>query len=794
MSCQEKPRPELPTEVGKGLRPADSLKVVIHWLSQRKTYEAETLRFLYAYELVRVLSRQNPDTLKDLLRTLEGWTSSSRYGISRGIAHLAWVEFLSAQGEYDSALTRAQEALREFKIHNRSDYIATSYNSLGILYAYQGQYAEALDYFYQSLQIREYLGDGKGVASPSNNIGLIYCYQGRYAEALEHFQRVRQIRERVDDPRGLADTYNNIGIVYARQGKEEQALVYYEKARQIREHLEDWQGLSSSYNNIGIARRNQGCYPEALAYFQKTCQIQKRIGDLEGLASTYNNIGNMYSDQKRYAEALAYYQQVYQIRKQLGDQEGLASCYYNIGQLYKDRGLYSTARMYFREVLAISHRLELNDLLKDTYLELALTDSILATAGQPAYWKTAYAYARLHTAYQDSVLNEESIRRQTQLEKQYEYDKRTALLQAEQEKAGALARAQIQRRELQRNLSLLALGIAVVGISTLLYFLLIIRRQKRQVQEVNRALAESNHIIQSQAEELKQKNADLEVFNAELEATNKALKESNQVIQAQAQALLNKNEEILASIRYAERIQRAILPSQEKWDRLLPDGFLIYEPKDIVAGDFYWLEETNDYIFLGIADATGHGVPGALVSLVCAGALNRAVREEGIVSPGQILTRARQLISAMLRQEGGKLRDGMDIALIRFEKHAPWRLRFSGANRPLWVMSKDGEFVEMMGTRQSVGYADMEKPFEEVEVDLAAYGSVTVYGFTDGVTDQMGGEQGRKLLSKGLRQALLEWHGLPILEQADRLKGFLREWRGGIEQMDDITLVGIRVG
>jgi serine phosphatase RsbU (regulator of sigma subunit) len=169
------------------------------------------------------------------------------------------------------------------------------------------------------------------------------------------------------------------------------------------------------------------------------------------------------------------------------------------------------------------------------------------------------------------------------------------------------------------------------------YFQILLRRKNRLIQEqahqlqqknaelqsINQALAESNKIIQAQAEELIAKNAELTTLNAELEATNKALSQSYLTIQHQAQELAQKNEEILDSIRYAKRIQQAILPSEERRHRLLPDSFLIYQPRDIVAGDFYWLEETDHYIFLAVADATGHGVPGAFVSLVCANALNR---------------------------------------------------------------------------------------------------------------------------------------------------------------------------
>ncbi len=147
-----------------------------------------------------------------------------------------------------------------------------------------------------------------------------------------------------------------------------------------------------------------------------------------------------------------------------------------------------------------------------------------------------------------------------------------------------------------------------------------------------------------------------------------------------------------------------------------------------MAGDFYWLEETERYVFLGVADVTGHGVPGAFVSLVCVNALNKAVREEGLESPARILSRTKALVSELLTREGGKLPDGMDVVLVRFEKGHPWQLVYAGANRPLWIVSHEKELIELSPTRQPVGYTYDEKPFEEVAVDLVARRPVMVYG------------------------------------------------------------------
>jgi tetratricopeptide (TPR) repeat protein len=809
---------QLPPDLGKGLSPADSLQAVLNYLKGQEAYEAETLRFHYMYEYIRTLARQKPDTIPALVQALRSWAQKSPYPVGEGVAALGEAVKWRSQGQYDSALSRAQTALRIFQEKKRLDYEGKTHHLIGLIHYAQGRYAEALEAFQKALAIRERIGDQQGIASSYNNIGAIHHAQGRYAEALEAYQKALSIRERIGDQQGIADCYNNVGNIHYDQGQYAEALEAYQKALSIRERIGDQQGIASSYNNIGAIHKTQGRYAEALEAYQKALAIferigdqkgiansygniglihddqgryaealeahqkaltiRERIGDQQGIASCYNNIGIIHKAQGRYAEALEAYQKALIIRERIGDQQGIASCYNNIGLIHADQGRYAEALEAFQKALAIAQSLQLRDLLDNIYLNLAQTDSALAASGLTHLWKSAYLHHRLYAAYKDSVRNEESIRKQAQLESQYEYDKKIALLKAQQEKERALATAQLRQRETQRNLSLLALGIALIGLVT---FAILYRKIRQQ-----------RDLIQKQSDEIQQKNLALEQYNAELKSTNQALEESNRIIQQQAKTLSEKNEEILDSIRYAERIQRAILPSAEKWQRLLPESFLLYKPRDIVAGDFYWLEETEQYIFLGVADATGHGVPGAFVSIVCANALHKAVLEEGLESPAEILWRVREVVVSQLTQAGEKVKDGMDIALIRFAKGDRSRAVFAGANRPLWIVNAEG-LLEVAGTRQPIGYVEEPKPFEEVELMLGSRVPAMVYAFTDGIVDQMGGPKGRKLLPKGLREWLSGLWNQPVAEQAERLEALFETWRGEHHQMDDVTIVGVRI-
>ncbi len=846
--CEREKRFQLPPDLGRGLPPADSLRAVLDWLSNQKTYEAETLRFHYMYEYIRTLARQKPDTLPALVQALRSWAQKSQYPLGEGVAALGEAVRWQRQRQYDSALSRAQVALRIFQEKQRSDYegktyhligsihqdqgryaealeayqkaltiferignqegMADLYNDIGSIHYAQGRYVEALEAFQKALTIYERIGNQQRIAGCYNNIGTIHLTQGRYAEALESYQKSLVIKERIGDQRGIANSYNNIGIIHAKQGRYAEALEAYQKALAIYERINNPWGIAPCYNNIGLIHADQGRYTEALEAYQKALTIYESIGNQEGVAALYNNIGSVHAKQGRYAEALEAYQKALAIQERIGNRQGVVNCYGNIGNIYRAQGQYAKALKAYQKALAIAQSLGLHDLLDDIYLHLAQTDSALAASGLTHLWKSAYLHHRLHTAYKDSVLNEASIRKQAQLESQYEYEKKIALLKAQQEKERALAQAQLQRQKTERNALLIILAVVLIALSTMAYYQILLRRKNRLIQEqaqelqqknaelqsINQALTESNKIIQAQAEELIAKNAELTTLNAELEATNKALSQSYLTIQQQAKELARKNEEILDSIHYAKRIQQAILPSHEKWLRLLPHSFLIYQPKDIVAGDFYWLEETDHYIFLAVADATGHGVPGAFVSLVCASALNQALRQEGLYSPAAILTRAKAIVTQVLTQEGSHLRDGMDIALIRLEKNNPARLTYAGANRPLWIISHQKELIELPPTRQPIGFTDTEKPFEEHEIDLSSRLPAMLYAFTDGFPDQIGGPKGRKLMTKGLREILLEISHRPCPEQEEHLQRFFTAWKGEWPQLDDVTLVGVRLG
>jgi serine phosphatase RsbU (regulator of sigma subunit) len=272
----------------------------------------------------------------------------------------------------------------------------------------------------------------------------------------------------------------------------------------------------------------------------------------------------------------------------------------------------------------------------------------------------------------------------------------------------------------------------------------------------------------------------------------------NKIIEEQKHVVEEKNKEITDSINYAKRIQEAILPSRKSLNDNLKNGFVLYKPKDIVAGDFYWLETVNsinpNIIYFAAADCTGHGVPGALVSVVCSNAISKALLEEGITETGKILDRTRELVIEKFSKSEENVKDGMDISLCRLDISTK-KLQWSGANNPIWLIRKNGEGVhelfETKADKQPIGnYADI-RPFTTHDIELKEGDSI--YVFTDGFQDQFGGEKGKKFKASKLKELLLSVQNEKMDDQKLLIDDTFEKWRGNLEQNDDVCLIGVKL-
>jgi serine phosphatase RsbU (regulator of sigma subunit) len=316
----------------------------------------------------------------------------------------------------------------------------------------------------------------------------------------------------------------------------------------------------------------------------------------------------------------------------------------------------------------------------------------------------------------------------------------------------------LAKKESEKSRQQLIIGVTIIGLIGTIGFLLFIfnrlkvtRRQKKQIQ----------------------------VFSEELGKVHEELK-----IQ---------HSEIQDSIHYAERIQKAIMPAESVMCDVLGEAFILYLPKDVVAGDFYWMESKvlPDTIFFAAADCTGHGVPGALVSVVCSNALSRAVVEEQIYETGPLLDRTRDIVTYKLAKGGYEVKDGMDISLCKLNTKTG-TLQWSGANNPIWIVRNNMVFEEIKADKQPVGKYEHSNPFQSHEIELNK--GDTIYLMSDGYQDQFGGPKNKKYKSKRLKSFLIELFNKPMPDQKQALIKEFNQWKEGFEQIDDVCLVGLRIG
>ena len=254
----------------------------------------------------------------------------------------------------------------------------------------------------------------------------------------------------------------------------------------------------------------------------------------------------------------------------------------------------------------------------------------------------------------------------------------------------------------------------------------------------------------------------------------------------------HQKKEITDSIEYAKTIQHAMLPNDSEIYELFPNSFVLFSPKDIVSGDFYWFKKVNDIHFVAAADCTGHGVPGAFMSMIGNDKLNFAIQEKKLLQPSQILSELNKGVKAALKQNDtdSKSRDGMDIVLCAFDFKNK-KLQYAGANRVLYKIS-NSEITEYSPTKSAIGgFTPEDFEFKNNSIEYVA-GDV-FYLFTDGYADQFGGDTGKKLMTKNFKKLLLSVSSKPLIEQKEEIRKTFESWKGDHEQIDDVLVIGVKV-
>ncbi len=665
--------------------------------------------------------------------------------------------FADDKGNYLNALKTFLTALKIYEAIGDKKGIADSYGNIGNIYYSQGNYPEALKNYSAALKINEVIGDKKEISKSYNNIGVIYGNQGNLPEALKNIFTALKIKEEIGDKLGIANLYINIGMIYFEHGNYPEALKNYFSSLKIYEKIGDKLGISDSYNNIGIIYSNQENYPDALENHFASLKIRKEIGDKSGIADSYNNIGNIYAKQAellRSPDSMVYQKQLFtealkhqfaslKIKEEIGAKTGIASSYINLGSINIKLKKLVQAKKDLENALALSSEIGNKNQIRDCYSNLSTLDSIQGE------WKAAYNNHKLYILYRDSIYNEETKEKTIQASMNYEFEKKEALTKAAQDKKDALAATEMKKQQFIRY--------AVSGILILvILFTLFLYNRYRLIR--------------------KQKNI-IELKERETHTQKEIIEE--------------KHKEITDSINYAERIQRSFLATTEMLDKNLKDYFVFFRPKDVVSGDFYWAGELNNGNFaFSCADSTGHGVPGAIMSILNISSLEKSIEEE--TEPNKILNKTRKIIIERLKKdgspEGGK--DGMDCSLMVINKDRT-QLSFAAANNPVFIV-RNNELIEFKPDKMPVGKHDNDIESFNLHTTLLQKGDI-IYTLTDGFPDQFGGEKGKKYMIKNLKELLIQIAPLSVQEQEQKLNEEFNLWKGVNEQVDDVCIIGVRI-
>jgi len=642
----------------------------------------------------------------------------------------AWGKTASTQNKnIDSLLTLLKKDKPDTNKVKHFSKLCMDYESVGL-------YDTVMRYANLELQLAQQLNLKKEIFSSYNNLGIVYRNQGNYPKAIDYYFKELKIAEEINNKNFIATALGNIGIVYGSQGDYPKALDYSLKALKMDEGLGNKNAIARHLGNIGGIYSQQKNYINALECYFKALKMSEDLKDRRGEARHLSNIGEVYHLLKDDPKAIEYYSKSLKIAEEIGNKSSIAINLGAIGSLYSTTKKYAEAEKYLQRALAVSESMGALNLEMDQ--QIFLTE-LYEKMGKPA---KALEYYKKAMAVKDSVFNLEKDKQITRKEMNYVFDKKEAIAKAENDKQQAIA------EEKNRKQKIITWSVAC-GLLLVIVFAGFVFRSLRLTR--------------------KQKGI-IEV----------------------------KNKDITDSIRYAKQIQDALLREEEHISMHLPEHFILFMPKDIVSGDFYWGAEKQGYWYFAVVDCTGHGVPGAIMSMLGISFLNDIVFSEGLHSPAEILNRLRDKVVKELRQTGedGGSKDGMDISLCRLELRSPngegqgMKLQWAGANNSLNLI-QNGQLGIVKADKQPIGYHLKSHPFTNHEIQLQKGDSIYLY--SDGYADQFGGSKGKKYKYKQLDDLIIKQKHIPMKEQKVLLKKHFLEWKGALEQVDDVCVFGVRV-
>ena len=642
------------------------------------------------------------------------------------------------------------------------------YHELADLYYYKNDLDSSIVVFNQLISEAIENGDKVEEVTALNKLAKIYYLKSDIYSTLKYLNKAIKISENIPNGKGIKPlllSYNNLGSIYMMQKDEESALAIFEKVIKAAKAVNYIRSEGTMYNNIAFINKNRAdrttdslqrdsLFRRSLHYLRKSEQLREYEGDKTMLVNVYLNLAYVLGELNRFDEADKYMAKAVAI----ASKDKLREYNWKKGKLLYNKRDYDASRYYLRQSLEKYKANQNNEGIK----KVAKLLSVVYEKNNKL--DSALLMSHLYEEILQKTVNDDSqkaVLRQ-QLKARFEKEKLE-----EEAKNKILLTQEKEARARQKIISMaIGGGLLLIGVFA---FILFKRLRFTQRQKV---------IIEKQKEETEKQKTIIE----------------------------QSHKEITDSIHYAKYLQSAILPAITTLEQEFKDSFLLYLPKDIVSGDFYWFEKVQNAKLVAVADCTGHGVPGAMVSVVCSGSLTRSVKEFHLTNPSDILNKTRELVIETFAKSEEEVKDGMDIALCKIENN---ELYFCGANNPLWIVrdvrylteeqindrktikNENKALIEIAANKQPVGLYASEKPFLQVKVKL--YEGDSIYLFTDGYVDQFGGEKNKKFKVRPFKQLILSINDKTMKEQYEVLLKRIQDWKGDGEQVDDITVMGIRL-
>jgi serine phosphatase RsbU (regulator of sigma subunit) len=633
----------------------------------------------------------------------------------------------------------AASANKAYRISKQLSYgtgNAESLLMLGTIDFKQGKLHLALNHLKQALTLYRKYNNVSKIAQTHTEMGKIYAALGDMVKAIENHQQAIKYFTETNNERGVAESYSNLGQTHYFQKNYSTALRYYKKSKSIYKRDSVEIPMAELYNRISLVFRELNKLDKSLEYDYLALMTQEKLRDKQGIANSNYNIGKTSVLQGELKRATGYISYAEKLFDELEDKLGLAKCYLLKAKINISEQDFKNASVNLTKAIAISKEYQaIKELSEAYYLKSKISE-------EQNDYENAYKYLTEHANLKDTLFSQEKTRQFSEMEVKYQSQSKDDLLVQVKEE-----------RQAGDNKFIMYVLLSIVVFVLLAYSIYLMKKKNKAIHDANLNIEKSSELITS------------------------------------------RNKEVIDSISYAKKIQDAILPPQKILDNIFADHFISYHAKDIVSGDFYWAHKDTaaNKVFWASADCTGHGVPGALMSVIGTIILNETVIVRNQHSPEQILNSLSKYLKRYLNKNKNDVsQDGIELSLCVLD-HDNQTLEFSGANRNVLII-RNGEIIELKGNKRPIGFDPFNRETVLFSKESIPYQKGdSIYTFSDGYTDQIGGPKKQKYRVGVLKQDLLEIQNLPMSKQKSVIETNQKKWMRGNTQLDDILVFGVKV-